>query len=98
MTKDTKVWIYGMMAAFIGGFAGATEAALILPGFAPDRFNFGPDFKRMMGAMAAFGLLSGIKLTLAYLKQRPLPEETLLTATQTTTTTVTATPADNAKG
>jgi hypothetical protein len=73
MQGTTKVWLQKTAAAFIGGFAGAAESALVLPAFDPDRFNFGPQLKHMLLAMLVFSLLAGAKTLFAYLKQAPDP-------------------------
>lgn len=81
MERSTRLWLHGIGAAFIGGAAGAAESALILPAFDPVKFNFGPELKNLILASSIFAVLSGVKLTVAYLKQNPVPEDTAIEQT-----------------
>lgn len=70
MTKQQ--WFHGLAAAFIGGLSGAGEAGLTLLLIAPQTFNLGPDVRKTLFTISVFALLSGGKVTLAYLKQSPI--------------------------
>lgn len=70
-----KTWAIGLLAAFIGGFAGIVESVLILPAVAPDAFNLHEHFEKTLGVAAALGTLQGIKFAMAYLAKSPVPRE-----------------------
>jgi hypothetical protein len=67
MTQNTRLWLHGLGAAFIGG--GATSLSTVL--VAPDRFN--------MTSLSGFehlltvAIVAGIVSAAGYLKQSPLP-------------------------
>lgn len=87
MTANTRTWLHGLSAAFIGGAAGAIETALILPAFDPVKFNFGDNLKTMLTACVVFGFLSGVKTTVTYLKQSPIPSDLAVQQTVTVSQT-----------
>lgn len=71
-TKLEK-WLYGLLAAGIGGFAGAVDSSLALMVIAPEKFNLGPNLKTTLWTALVLGALTGAKCAFAYLKQSPLP-------------------------
>jgi len=75
MTIQTKRWLHGLMAAFVGGFASFIETSLILPAVAPESFNFGPNLFRTVFTIVLFGALAGAKLAFAYLAKSPTPPD-----------------------
>lgn len=66
--KDPKVWLHGLIAAFIGGGASAGAAA----GVDPDSFNL-VDWEGFLNILKLFAV-SGLFSVFAYLKKSPLPE------------------------
>lgn len=67
MTDNTKVWLHGLLAAFIGATASSIGPMLV----APDRFNLTSG----AGVRSVFlaSIISGIVAAAAFLKQSPLP-------------------------
>ena len=67
MTENTKVWLHGLGAAFIG--ASSTSLSTIL--VAPDRFNM----TTISGAwhLLVVALVSGAVAAAGYLSKSPLP-------------------------
>lgn len=97
MNKGTSVWLHGLFAALIGGGASAVTSGIVLPGLSPSAYNFQGQIFPLFKAMAAMFIVNGLFSAFLYLKQSPLPAESLeITATQTTT--LTATPSDEKKG
>lgn len=68
-----KVWLHGLISAFIGGFAGALESGFALVLIAPETFNLNKGLGKTLVAMLVFAVLSGYKTAAAYLKQSPSP-------------------------
>lgn len=65
-------WLYGLIAAFIGGGAGAVTSGISAAWIAPDTFNLSKMHNMLLLMGASFvttGLLNGA----AYLHQQPLP-------------------------
>lgn len=97
MNKGTSVWLSGLLAALIGGSAEAVFAGLGVVVLAPEKFEVGPVLWKTLIVLTVLSVLSGIKSAAFYLKQSPVPAQSLeITATQTTT--LTATPSDEKKG
>lgn len=48
MQKQTKTWLHGVIAAFIGGLAGAIDSGIALMIVVPKDFNLGPDLKKTL--------------------------------------------------
>lgn len=67
-----KMWFHGLVAAFIGGAAGALSSAIGLMIMKPEVFNLGPQLPDTLKTAAVLGLLSGAQTAFAYLKQSPL--------------------------
>lgn len=61
-----RVWLHGLIAAFIGGGANAIAAAAI----APDEFNLNTGLRKL----GILFLVSGILNAAGYLKQSPVPK------------------------
>jgi hypothetical protein len=66
-------WVHGIVAAFIGGVAGALDSGLALLLIAPETFNLNTGLRKTLLTLTVFGLLSGAKLAFAYLKTAPTP-------------------------
>jgi len=97
MNKNTANWLHGLFAAFIGGSSGMMEVSLGVLIIAPEKFDIGPILWKTLLTIFVLGTITGAKVMFAYLKQSPLPTESVeIIATQTTT--VTATPTDEKKG
>jgi hypothetical protein len=67
VTDNTKVWMHGLGAAFIGAAASSLGAIMV----APDRFNL----NSLMGLrnVVLASVFSGVSSAAAYLKASPLP-------------------------
>ncbi len=87
-----KAWLYGLLSGFIGG--GATSASAWI-GMASAKAA-GLDVPTLnLKALGIIFISGGITSALGYLKQSPLPAESVtVTQTKSLTTTVTATPSD----
>ncbi len=87
--KDPLVWFRGLVAAFIGGGAGAVVAGVIVTGQTPEKYNFGSGLHNLVVMVLATFIANGILMAFAYLQKSPLPEleetETTVTVKQTTT-------------
>jgi hypothetical protein len=68
-----KRWFHGLVAAFIGGLAGAGSSSIALMVLVPEKFNLGPQLALTFKTAAVLMLLSGAQTAFAYLKQAPLP-------------------------
>lgn len=75
MSNETRRWLFGLVAAFVGGLAGALDSGLALMMISPAEFNLGEGLIKTLGTVGVLGLLTGIKVAAAYLKQSPLPRE-----------------------
>jgi gas vesicle protein len=82
MTKEQ--WVHGLIAAFLGGLAGAVDGGLTVMLIAPETFNLGPGLRKTLLTLTVFGILSGVKLAAAYLKQSPIWSEQSVTETHST--------------
>lgn len=83
LTLNWGVWVYGLVAGFIGGGSSAATGALAITILDPKDFNFAD--AKIWKAMALMFLFNGVKDTLLYLKQHPLPEVITTVTTETTT-------------
>ncbi len=70
---DWSSWIYGLVAGFIGGGAGAVSAAFGLILTDPNYNMANP--RKLITVMVWTFVLPGLVAGLAYLKQNPLPTE-----------------------
>lgn len=77
LTTQTRLWIHGLLAAFIGAFSTAASGAIALPTV----FNFTHD--GVMN-MLKLSLVPAMTAVFTYLKQSPLPN-TILGAGDTVT-------------
>jgi hypothetical protein len=91
MTNQVRQWIHGLGAAVIGGGASAVTAGVTVSAIRPDTFNFAGQVWPTLELMLALFVVNGAVSAFAYLKQSPLPAETL-EVTKTETVTVTETP------
>jgi hypothetical protein len=85
-----KGWLYSLISAGIGGAASSLGGVLV----APSVFNFTPEGWSKIGELALFGAAVPV---LSYLKQSPLPPETITTTKTVSATTTTTTPNPAAK-
>lgn len=88
MTTNTRKWLKGLGAAFIGGGASAVTSGLTSMGIAPDKFNMTDlaGVTRLLVLIAANFLISGILSMFFFLRQSPLPPDgdtQILTKTET---------------
>jgi len=70
---NVQIWIHGIIAAFIGGGAGAVSAGFASAMVAPGQFNLGGGLAGLLELMGVTFLVSGALSTFAYLKQSPVP-------------------------
>lgn len=75
MRTKVRRWLYGLASGFVGGMAGALDGGLALLIIAPQDFNLGPQLKKTLLTVLVLGVLTGLKVAFAYLKQSPLPPE-----------------------
>lgn len=95
MNKNTSAWLHGLLAALIGGGASAVTSGVVLPAISPNSFNFAGQLLPLAKVMLGMFLVNGAISAFAYLKQSPLPAQTLeISETTTQKTTLTATPSD----
>ena len=71
---NLKMWLHGLVAAFIGGGAGAVSAGFSAAVLAPDQFNLSTGILPMLKLMVLTFIVSGIVAAMAYLKQSPVPD------------------------
>ncbi len=97
MKLNWAQWLYGLVAALIGGGAGSITSAVGASWLAPGQFGVaGVQGWNSLKLMLLTFLINGAIAAFAYLKQSPLPtpEITVQTttepseSTQTTTTTI----------
>jgi hypothetical protein len=75
LDPQTAEWKHGLLAAFIGGAASAFDSGLALILIAPNEFNLNSKLWHTLLTVLVLGVLSGIKLAAAYLKQSPTPRD-----------------------
>jgi len=73
MTARTSGWVRGLVGGFVGGLAGSIDSSLALMIIAPGEFNLDYGLKKTLWTALVLGLLAGLKVAFAYLKQSPLP-------------------------
>ena len=80
---DTSDWIRGMVAAFIGGGAGAVTSAFSVTAVDPEHFQMGgTKFFEVAGMVF---LITGFLNMMAFLRTKPIPDmKTVTTAVATT--------------
>lgn len=83
---DWSSWLYGLIAGFIGGGAGAVVSGVTASMLVPDRLAFGGGkFFVLIGVVfLAHGAIS----TMMYLQQNPLPKQLTVTDESAKKTTV----------
>lgn len=88
MNQNTSSWLHGLIAALIGGGASAVTVGVTAPAIAPESFNLSSQLGHT--AELAFGLflVNGVMSAMAYLKQSPLPAQSIQ-VTETVTKTAT---------
>lgn len=72
---DWKHWLLGLMAAFIGGGAGAASAGISAAVITPEQYNLGAGLSHTLQLMAVSFIISGAVAAFSYLKQSPIPRE-----------------------
>ena len=75
MSKQTQVWLHGLIAAIIGGGASAVTGSVSASLIAPQQFNFGTELFHTLELMGVMFLFNGLLSMFAYLKQSPIPPE-----------------------
>lgn len=81
---DWRNWVRGVIGAAIGSASNSVAAVVI----APESFNFHDGLSKL-GEFAAYSAIIGAAM---WLKQHPVPDETVLPASTTTTTSTPPTP------
>lgn len=89
MNRNTKVWLHGLFSALIGGGASAVSSGVAIQFVSPQ------SALHTLELMGISFLTSGVMAVMFFLKQSPLPADTMEITEQTTkTTTLTAIPSD----
>lgn len=70
---DWTDWIRGVVAAFIGGGAGAVSAAFGVAISDPDHFNLSNPHRLIVAIWFTF-LINGVITLAAFLRQKPVPD------------------------
>ena len=69
-----KVWLQGLVAAFIGGGATGVTAAGVVTQIDPEHFNLDRGLGHTVELMAATFLVSGLIKFFYWLKDHPMPD------------------------
>lgn len=79
MTAKTEHWLYGLGSAMIGGGSAAVVSGFTAMGFDPEKFNLtnSSGIIHLLGLTAVNFFFSGILSAFFYLKQSPLPPESI---------------------
>lgn len=93
MTQSTSAWFHGLFAALIGGGASAVVSGVTVSAIAPQSFNLSSHLLQTAELTLTLFVTNGLLSMFAYLKQSPLPAESV-TVTETKTATVAVTPSD----
>jgi len=72
--KNPMVWFRGLVAAFVGGGAGAIASGFISVAQTPKEYNFNDGLQNLAVMIVGTFLLSGTVTAAAYLQKSPLPE------------------------
>jgi hypothetical protein len=85
MTAQTEKWLYGLGSATIGGGSAAIVSGVTSMGFDPAKFNLTnmSGVLHLLGLMAVNFIFSGILSAFFYLKQSPLPPESITETVET---------------
>lgn len=79
---DWENWVYGIVAGFIGGGAGAVVSGVVVSLQNPQDYSLAhPKFYILVGSVFA---ANGLVTAAAFLKQNPLPKIITVTTTETT--------------
>ena len=70
-----KLWLHGLIAAFIGGGASAITSGFVASQLMPDRVNLGAGLFLTLKLIGATFVISGVLSAAAYLKQSPVPND-----------------------
>ncbi len=79
---DWDNWLYGLIAAFIGGGASAVVAGITASGLAPNELKLGT--LKSFELIGMVFLFKGIIVGCAFLAQSPLPKKVTVTTVETT--------------
>jgi hypothetical protein len=90
MTENTKTWVYGLSAAFVGGGAAAASACISTLVVAPNEVNLGPQLHHFLELLAITFIVSGVTNALNFLRQSPLPPDSSITVTGAPGSTIAA--------
>lgn len=74
MKLKIETWLYGLLAAFIGGGANGVVASFAVMGVAPEHFDLNVNLLNTLKIGGTVFLLSGITNVVMLLKKSPLPE------------------------
>lgn len=86
--KDPIVWLRGLVAAFIGGGAGAVASGFIAVAQTPQEYNLRDGLHNLLMMIGGTFVVTGVVSAAAYLQKSPLPElEEVKTESVTTTVT-----------
>lgn len=72
--KQPIVWFRGLLAAFIGGGAGAVASGFIAVAQTPDQYNLQTGSGNLLRMIAGTFIVTGILTAAGYLQKSPLPE------------------------
>lgn len=75
MKLNWGVWLYGLVSGFIGGGASAVTSAIVMPAVDHADFNFSTGLHKLLITMAAFFVVHGVLVAMAYLAKSPLPQQ-----------------------
>lgn len=83
--NNFMMWLHGLAAATIAGGASAVTAGFVAPAISPQSFNFGGQLVPLAKLSGALFAVNGFIAAMAYLKQSPLPPDSVTTVTAKTT-------------
>lgn len=72
--KSPVVWFRGLLAAFIGGGAGAVASGFIAVAQTPQQYNLKDGMQNLLVMIAGTFVVVGIINAASYLQKSPLPE------------------------
>jgi len=75
MRNTTRIWLHGLIAAFIGGGSSAVTAGAAAMGIDPNTFNFSTGLGKIFKLIGLVFLMAGAMSAFGYLKNFPLPPE-----------------------
>lgn len=73
MKEKTRLWIHKLVAAAIGGGAGAVTSTITAGMIAPDKFNLSAESTNTLKLALITFALNAFLSVMFYLKQSPLP-------------------------